>query len=321
MRTIAHVMAGNAAERTPLWLMRQAGRYLPEYRAYRSQFPDFMEFCATHEALIHVTMQPLKRWPLDAAIIFSDILILPHVLGQKVRFLPDHGPLLAAPNWEHFLEQKLTPRHVTATLGAIADVKVLIPITCTLFGFAGAPWTLLRYMFSGSRAGDGKALAAWGYTEMGQRVIGHLEDVIVDWLTLQLNAGCDVVQLFDSWAADVPEKDRAYWLWEPVQRIINRLPANRVLYFGKGVEREATCLNGCALGLGPSVDPVTFSSEHVLQGNLDPEALVSGHFDKEVYRLINGMKDKPYIFNLGHGVLPHTPVEHVDRLVEIIQCK
>lgn len=319
-RIIAHVMTGQAAERAPMWLMRQAGRYLPEYRAYRSQFPDFMDFCATREAVVHVTMQPLKRWPLDGAIIFSDILVIPHVLGQKVRFLPDHGPQLDAPNWEDFLEQKLTKDHVKATLGAIADVKASISPTCTLFGFAGAPWTLLRYMFSGSRVGDGKALAAWGYTETGQRVLHHLEDIIVDWLMFQLEAGCDVIQLFDSWAADVPEGDRSYWLWEPVQRIIDRLPPHRMIYFAKGAEKEAAHLKGCALGLGSTVDPVTFQSGHVLQGNLAPERLVLGDFDAEVHRLLQGMAGKPYIFNLGHGVLPNTPVEHVDRLVELLKC-
>lgn len=322
MRTIQHIMQGNIVEGPPpMWLMRQAGRYLPEYRALRANFPDFMEFCQTREALVQATLQPLQRWPLDGAIIFSDILILPHVLGQKVGFLPDHGPRLEAPNWHYFLSQKLEKAHVSATLGAIEDVKNAIASTCTLFGFAGAPWTLLRYMFTGSRGDDSNALIHWGRSETGMRVLHHLENIIVDWLSFQLEAGCDVVQLFDSWAADVPENERTYWLWEPVQRIINRLPPHTVMYFGKGLEKEATILKDCAFGLGPSVDPVTFPGKYVLQGNLSPELLVSGDFDIETKRLIHGMINKPYIFNLGHGVLPNTPIQHVDRLVELVKCR
>lgn len=320
-RAVVSVMQGCAAEGPPpMWMMRQAGRYLPEYRSYRAQFPDFMEFCQTREAIFEATMQPLRRWPLDASIIFSDILILPHVLGQQVSFLPDHGPSLVQPNWENFLDQKLEKNHVYATLEAIGDVRKAIDPTCTLFGFAGAPWTLLRYMYTGSRSDNSGDLAEWGHTETGRRVINHLEDIIVDWLTFQLEAGCDVVQLFDSWAADVPLAEQAYWLWEPAQRIINRLPPHTVLYFGKGVEKESRCLTGCALGVGPSVDPVAFQTAHTLQGNLAPDLLVRGDFDDEVTRLISGMAGRPYIFNLGHGVLPNTPIEHVNRLVELVKC-
>lgn len=321
-RTIQHIMQGYSIEGSPpMWLMRQAGRYLPEYRAIRAHFPDFMTFCQTKDVLVEVTLQPLRRWSFDAAIIFSDILILPHVMGQYVNFLPNHGPQLAPPCWGDFLQHKLEKSHVLPTLEAIADVKKAIPSTCTLFGFAGAPWTLLRYMFTGSRSTDSSQLAEWGGTAEGQKVLKHLEDTIVNWLTWQLEAGCDVVQLFDSWAADVLPSHRDFWLWGPAQRIIDRLPANTVLYFGKGVEIEALGLKNCALGLGPDVNPVHFPSKRVVQGNLSPELLMAGSFDDPVQRLIEGMSGRPYIFNLGHGILPGTPLQHVDRLVELVTCK
>lgn len=321
-RTIVEILKGKCIEGPPpMWMMRQAGRYLPEYRKLRKDFPDFMSFCQNVEAVVEATLQPLRRWPFDASIIFSDILLIPHLLGQTVTFTKGIGPELIKPNWETFLEAEWTPNMVKPTLTAIKELRNKIPNTCTLFGFAGAPWTLLRYMYTGNRSDPCEGLLQWGETDLGKHVIHKLEQCIVKLLTWQLEAGCDVIQLFDSWAADVPQEKQSYWLWRSAQNIINQLPPHSVIYFGKGVELQASQnLKNCGLSLSSSINPLDIHTTHPLQGNLDPLKLVSSNFHDDVSTLIQNMQGKPFIFNLGHGILPQTPIQHVDELVELVTC-
>ncbi|NBT85042.1 MAG: uroporphyrinogen decarboxylase [Alphaproteobacteria bacterium] len=333
---LVEALRGISKAPPPIWLMRQAGRYLPEYMAERQKFPDFMEFCFNSDVVTKVTLQPIERFDFDAAIIFSDILTIPHFLGQTVKFEKGHGPILARVEWDHFLKngknKDLSPEY-QPLFKAIQDVKSALHSGKGLIGFAGSPWTIATYMIGGGKSKDFSEIVKFAETET--EIFNEILDLLTDqvtWLLLgQIKAGCDVVQIFDSWAAAVPAQHREQWLWQPLRKIYNALkavyPETPIIYYGKGVSLDypklISDLSDLCFGLDQSVDVKwahsTIQKFAPVQGNLDPEKLVTGDFEKDVRGILENLSAGPFVFNLGHGILPATPIQHVYQLIELIR--
>lgn len=325
----------------PLWMMRQAGRYLPEYRALRKKADHFWNLCFTPELAAEVTLQPIRRFQFDAAIIFSDILVIPKALGQSVDFLPDHGPKLEkielstftkSTQWEHF-DEELMPVYE-----AISLVRKELDASCALIGFAGAPWTLATYMLDlGNKKKDKKeysqSLRLLDQPQEFQGLFTLLTDSIARHLINQIKAGAQVVQIFESWASVVPESLRKQVLFEPLAKIVHQIrqyyPQVPIIYFGKGVnghypelmEKYFSNEKNIALSLDSETD-VMWAHKHIqlqacLQGNLDPIVLREGgeKMGLHVHRILSNLSHRPFIFNLGHGILPDTPIENVEQVI------
>ena len=335
-KPIIAALRRQAVARVPIWLMRQAGRYLPEYRAVRAQAKSFLELCLTPEQAVEVTLQPIRRFPLDAAIIFSDILVVPHALGQTVTFEEGRGPVLdpvrsAAEVRELSLDrlsQILAPVAV-----AIEAVRRELPAHVALFGFAGAPWTVASYMVEGGGGSDFAIAKTWAYCE--PESFGALIDLLVDattaYLLQQVEAGAEVLQIFDSWAGVLSPMALERWALRPTAEIVQRVKAKRpdvpIVVFPRGIgaaytRYAAEC--GCdGLSLDTTVAPEWVSalqSSVTLQGNLDPLALVAGGdaMRAEATHILERLGTGPFVFNLGHGILPQTPPEHVAALCELV---
>lgn len=317
----------------PVWMMRQAGRYLPEYKEVRKRYDDFMQFCFSVDDVVKVTLQPVQRFPLDAAIIFSDILVIPHVLGQRVWFEPDHGPKLANIDFDRFLlkadhvsfEQALAP-----IADAIAKVRASLDATKALIGFSGAPWTLLTYMISKGKTADFKNVLnfARDHSELFSKLQALLEEKVAELLCLHLSAGANVIQIFESWAMAVPVDLREMYLYAPLRRIVfairSRYPNAPIIYYARGVSDDYVHLSDLdiAFGVDETADIVELRKQMphvVLQGNLSPTKLLNGDFEGDLERILSGMQGSPYVFNLGHGINKDTPVHHVERMIEIVQ--
>lgn len=328
---------GRTSERPPVWIMRQAGRYLPEYRELRSRVADFLELCYTPELAAEVTMQPLRRFDLDAAILFSDILVIPDALGQKVRFEAGEGPLLepvsaatiSALRPEQALE-KLAP-----VLETLRLVKSQLASDKTLIGFCGSPWTVATYMIGGRGSADQAAARLFALREPQAFavLIDLLVETSIEYLAAQFRAGADVVQLFESWAFNLDEVDFAARVIEPNRRIVEGLRRliqdAPVIGFPRGAAgmigsyAKATGVN--MLGLDYAM-PLEFAANALprtlgVQGNLDPLRLVAGgaQMEDRARDIIAAFRDRPHVFNLGHGIVPETPVAHVSRLIEIVK--
>ena len=321
-----------------LWLMRQAGRYLPEYRKLRAEADTFLDLCFTPDLAVEVTLQPLRRFGFDGAILFSDILVVPHALGQKVWFEEGSGPRLEALNGPSDLG-KLSPDALHAALAPVYETlrrlrTALTPKT-TLIGFAGAPWTVASYMIEGGSTRDFARTKAWAYgdSESFQRLITLLVDATVDYLSAQVEAGAEALQIFDSWAGILPADALRRWSLAPIKEIISRVrsrhPAVPIIVFprGSGISYQAFAqeAEAQALSLDTSV-PVDWACsalprDIVLQGNLDPIYLIVGGsaLRRATLDLLAAMQNRRFIFNLGHGILPTTPPEHVAELVEIVR--
>lgn len=320
----------------PIWLMRQAGRYLPEYMAERQKFPDFMEFCFNSDVVTKVTLQPIERFDFDAAIIFSDILTIPHFLGQTVTFEKSHGPILVKVNWADFLkdsDQKDLSNRYQPLFRSIQDVRGALASDKALIGFAGSPWTIATYMIGGGKSKSFSEVVKFAETEteIFNGILNLLTDQVIKLLLGQIKAGCDVVQIFDSWAAAVPNHHREEWLWQPLRKIYRAIkavyPETPVIYYGKGVALDypdlISTLPGLCFGLDQSVEPkwanTTIQKFAPVQGNLDPEKLVRGDFQKDVQGILESLSAGPFVFNLGHGILPETPIQHVHQLIEQVR--
>jgi uroporphyrinogen decarboxylase len=319
--------------------MRQAGRYLPEYRELRNRTEDFLEFCYTPNMVVEATLQPIRRFGFDAAIIFSDILVIPHGLGQGVRFEPGTGPILDAITDGRELA-KLDVAHLEAHLAsvyeAISETASSLPPQVSLIGFAGAPWTLASYMVEGGSSRDFSAVKGWAYRdpESFGRLIEILIGAVAEHLISQIAAGAEVLQLFDSWAGVLPEEAFQRWCVEPTKAIVARVkavyPDVPIIGFPN---RAGMLYREYAANTG--VDAVSIDSTIPLseakrlqglvavQGNLDPVLLIAGGeaMDTAVRTIIAALRDGPFVFNLGHGVLPQTPPEHVARLVELVRSE
>ena len=331
-------LTGETAMPPPIWLMRQAGRYLPEYREVRGKVPSFLDLCLTPALAAEVTLQPLRRFAFDAAIVFSDILIVPYALGQRVEFVEGEGPRLEpvsdgsaiARLEEHHASSRLAPVYET-----VERVVAALPPSTPLIGFCGAPWTVATYMVEGGGSKDQAAARALAYRE--PETFQHLIDILVEasarYLIGQAQAGCRALQIFDSWAGSLPEDEFARWCIAPTRAIVGRvkaeLPNTPVIGFPRGAgplaERYAAEAGVDAIGCDTSL-PVAWVRDRLqtrlpVQGNLDPVLLLAGGpaLDARVTAILEALGPGPFIFNLGHGILPDTPIEHVTRLVELVK--
>ncbi len=323
--------------RPPIWLMRQAGRYLPEYRALRQQASDFLQFCYTPELASEATLQPVSRYGLDAAILFSDILVVPDALGCRVRFEESSGPKLAPLRDAAAIERLQRPidlDRLAPVYAALRQVRRILPDGTAVIGFAGAPWTLAAYMVEGaSTPGFYTARAfALAQPEIFARLIELLSTAVFEHLAAQIDAGADVVQLFDSWAGVLPEAEFVRWCIAPAARIAARLKARHpdvpIIAFPRGAgvlyQRFAATVPVDAVSLDSGV-PLSWARDVLppvcLQGNLDPAALVAGGnvACREARRIVEALGERPFVFNLGHGVLPQTDPAAVGALVEYVK--
>jgi len=333
---IVEALRGKPQATPPLWMMRQAGRYLPEYLAERENIPDFMEFCFNADVTTKVTLQPIRRFDFDAAIIFSDILTIPHLLGQTVRFEKGHGPILQKVSWSDFVDASIDKDLGTKyqpLFQSIQNVRAALSAEKALIGFAGSPWTIGTYMIGCGKSRDFSPIIDFAEKEapIFNRLLDLLTNQVIQLLLGQIQAGCDVVQIFDSWASVVPKQNRRQWLWNPLEKIYKALkkvyPEVPIIYYGKGVSLDYPALiselPGLCFGLDQSVD-VSWARESIqkfapVQGNLDPEKLVSGDFKKDLAHILETLGQGPFVFNLGHGILPQTPIAHVYQMIEQVR--
>jgi uroporphyrinogen decarboxylase len=328
---------GQRQERPPIWIMRQAGRYLPEYREIRTKAKNFLELCYTPDLATEVTLQPLRRFDLDAAILFSDILVIPDALGQSVRFEAGEGPVLDPVDVGSIagLGRKMDPLdHLAPVLETVRRLRAALPPQKTLIGFCGSPWTVATYMIGGKGSPDQAAarLFALRHPEAFASLLDILVETSINYLVAQFEAGADVVQLFESWALNLDDDVFTSRVIEPNRRIVAgvraRIPSAPIIGFPRGaagnLARYAAETGVNALGLDyatPLEFARTLSPALPVQGNLDPLRLVAGgaQLDARVDAIIAAFADRPHIFNLGHGIVPETPIEHVARLVDRVK--
>ncbi|MCD7058427.1 uroporphyrinogen decarboxylase [Pelagibacterium xiamenense] len=328
---------GIRQEKPPVWIMRQAGRYLPEYRAVREKAGGFLDLCFNPDFATEVSLQPLRRFDLDAAILFSDILVIPHALGQPVRFAAGEGPLLE-PLDANAIDQ-LTPETALEQLEpvfeAVSRIKSALADDKTLIGFCGAPWTVATYMLGGKGSPDQAAarLFALQHPEAFAALIDILVEVSARYLIAQFRAGADIVQIFESWALNLDEDAFVHYVLGPNARIVERvradIPDAPIIGFPRGaagmIGRYATETGVNVLGLDFSM-PVGFANKMLpetltVQGNLDPLRVVAGgkQMEDRARAIVDGFKNRPHIFNLGHGITPQTPIEHVEVLIRAVK--
>ncbi len=337
-KRLLKVLKGETLSPPPIWLMRQAGRYLPEYRETRAKAADFLDLCDRPDLAAEVTLQPLRRYPLDAAIVFADILLVPRALGQHVEFREGEGPVLDAietPERIERLSAEELHRRLAPVYETLDRVSTALDPEVALLGFAGAPFTVATYMIEGGSPGaiPKARLFAYEHPQAFGRLIGLLTESTIGYLRRQIDAGADAVQLFDSWAGGLPDEAFDAWCIEPARRIVEALgqshPAAPVIGFPRGAgaccERYFQHSSVTALGLDTGMD-LTFARERLqsmgpVQGNLDPLALVVGGeaLEQAVRLRLHRLGGGPYIFNLGHGVVPQTPPEHVAELCRLVQ--
>ncbi len=330
------VLRGEKAEKTPIWLMRQAGRYLPEYRALRETKGGFLELALDPEAAAEVTLQPIRRFGFDGAILFSDILIIPFALGQDLRFEAGEGPRLSPPLAEAPLAA-LTPdsARLQPVYRTVEKVAASLPEETTFLGFAGSPWTVSTYMIAGQGSREQAEARRYAYRDPGafQEIIGRIAEATVDYLSGQIEAGVEAVQLFDSWAGSLSPAQFERWVIAPTASIVaglkTRHPDVPVIGFPKGAGGKlpayARETGVDAIGLDETVDPVwaaaSLPDSMPVQGNLDPLALIAGGeaLETAVGRILSSLAGRPHIFNLGHGILPDTPIPHVEQLLQLVR--
>ena len=329
---LLNVLRGERPARPPLWLMRQAGRYLPEYRALRAHKGGFLDLCYDSEAAAEVTLQPIQRFGFDGAILFSDILVVPHALGQDLWFEEGEGPRLAPPlTGADLASLTPVPERLAPVIETVRRVRASLPPQTTFLGFAGSPWTVATYMVAGAGSKDHAAARRMAYQNPAKfgAIIEALIETSVDYLSAQISAGVDAVQLFDSWAGSLSPQQFRQWVIEPNARIVQALkarhPETPIIGFPKGAGAKlidyALGTGVDALGLDETIDPVWAQRELPaglpVQGNLDPLALIAGggDLDRAVDTILEALSGRPHIFNLGHGILPDTPIAHVERLV------
>ena len=337
-KPLLRALKGESCDPPPIWLMRQAGRYLPEYRKVRAQAGSFLDLCYTPELAIEVTLQPIRRFGFDASILFSDILVVPHALGQSVGFEEGSGPRLdPLQSVEDIgrLSREGALERLAPVLETVRGLSAALPKEVTLIGFAGAPWTVASYMVEGGSSRDFLLAKGWAFRDpegFGQ-LIDLLVDATVDYLDAQVTAGAEVLQIFDSWASALPAVAMRRWSLEPIKRIVSgvkaRHPEVPVIVFpravGIGYETFARSCGADALSLDSTV-PLDWAAEAlggsvVLQGNLDPVVLLSGGAElrESVGEILGAMRGRAFVFNLGHGILPQTPVEHVEELIALVR--
>ena len=333
--------AGAAITPPPIWLMRQAGRYLPEYRELRAKAGSFLQLCYSPTMAAEVTLQPIRRFGFDAAILFSDILVVPHALGQELDFKEGEGPRLE-PIRSAMDLARLDPRRTPEKFGKIfetvARVRDGLPQDTALIGFCGAPWTVATYMVTGQGSTDQAEARLWAYRdpEGFGRLIDLITDVSIEYLSGQILAGADVVQIFDSWAGSLPGDELETWVIGPTRRMVatlrKRHPEVPIIGFPRGagvhvphyIDETGIDGIGCDTTMPlPELKDRIADLGVVMQGNLDPLLLVVGGeaMERRVVEILREAAGAPFIFNLGHGIVPQTPPEHVARLVELVRTR
>ncbi len=335
------VLRGQRLSPPPLWLMRQAGRYLPEYRQVRAQASGFLDLCYSSALAAEVTLQPLRRFELDAAIVFADILLIADALGQRVAFEEGQGPVLEALASVDDIERLDGDRigdHLAPVYETVQRVAAALPQVCegaTLIGFAGAPWTVAAYMIEGRGSREFGAARAWAYSE--PKGFAQLMDLLVsataEYLIGQVDAGAEVLQLFDSWAGVLSENGFRRCCIAPTAEIVRRVheahPEVPVIGFPRGAgplladyaaETGVSCV-GIDTAMSATWAAAAIGPGCAVQGNLDPHALVAGGapLDAEVDAVLEALGARPFVFNLGHGILPQTPPQHVADLVSRVR--
>jgi uroporphyrinogen decarboxylase len=329
-------LRGERAESPPVWFMRQAGRYLPEYRALRADKGGFLDLVYDSEAACEVTLQPIRRFGFDGAILFSDILIVPHAMGQKLEFLAGEGPKLSPPLVESELAGlSADPSRYDPVYQTVRLCREQLAPDVTMLGFAGSPWTVATYMIAGEGSRDQHAARAMAYADPDkvEAIIGAIIDQTVGYLRGQIDAGAEAVQLFDSWAGSLAPDEFDRWVIEPNARIVAAIkdshPDIPVIGFPKGagekLPRYAERTGVDAVGLDETLDPewahAALPKGMPVQGNLDPMLLLAGgdRVDHTIRHILSALADRPHVFNLGHGIDRHTPIAHVEHALGVLR--
>jgi uroporphyrinogen decarboxylase len=332
---------GRALVPPPIWLMRQAGRYLPEYRATRAAAGSFLDLCYNPALAAEVTLQPIRRYGFDAAILFSDILVVPDALGQRLEFLEGEGPKLeplrSADELKR-LDVGAAERKFAIVFEIVARLRQDLPSETALIGFCGAPWTVATYMVEGGGSSDHAQARSWAYRDPDgfAALIDILVEVSIEYLDGQVKAGAGALQIFDSWAGILPDDQFARWVVAPTVRIVRALKARHpdipVIGFPRGAGGNAasfiseTGVDGMSCDTAMPIHVMAAlarSSQRVVQGNLDPLLLVAGGaaLERRVGEILAALRDVPFVFNLGHGIVPETPPENVAKLVELVRAR
>ncbi len=337
-RKLVRALKGEAVSPPPFWFMRQAGRYLPEYREIRQTATSFLDFCYTPDLAVEVTLQPLRRLQADAAIMFSDILVIPDALGQQVAFREGEGPVLEPVRDAEALAKLDMGRlhdHLAPVYEILTRLRREIPDETALIGFAGAPWTIAIYMVEGRGGTECGRARTWAYQDPDGfgKLIDLLVQSISSYLIRQVEAGAEVLQLFDSWAGVLSETQFRRWIIEPNRQIVERVkavhPEIPIIGFPRNAGAlyrdfvEQTGVDGVSLD---HTVPLNWAKEQLqplctVQGNLDNHILLAGGqaLEESVEILLKTFSDGPFVFNLGHGILPSTPPENVERVAELIR--
>ena len=334
---LLRTLRGENCPQRPVWLMRQAGRYLPEYRTLRADKGGFLELVYDSDAAAEVTLQPIRRFGFDGAILFSDILIVPFAMGQDLAFLAGEGPALSPRLVDASLESlEAVPKRLTAIYETVAKVKAGLGPESTLLGFAGSPWTVATYMVAGEGSRDQHETRAMAYRDPGafRAIIDAIAGVTVDYLAGQVAAGAEAVQLFDSWAGSLAPAEFERWVIAPNARIVEalkaRFPDLPVIGFPKGSGEKlpayARETGVDAVGIDETIDPLwaaqALPEGLPVQGNLDPLLLLAGgaELDMQAQRILDCFAARPHVFNLGHGIGKETPVAHVEQLLATVRA-
>jgi uroporphyrinogen decarboxylase len=329
-------LRGQNVRPRPAWLMRQAGRYLPEYRALRAEKGGFLALVYDSAAAAEITLQPIRRYGMDGAILFSDILIVPYAMGQDLEFLVGEGPHLSPRLVDVSLESlSAVPDRLSPIYETVKLVKAALPADKTMLGFAGSPWTVATYMVAGEGSRDQHETRAMAYRDPAafQAIIDAITAVTIDYLAGQIVAGAEAVQLFDSWSGSLAPSEFERWVIAPNARIVaaiaKRFPQVPVIGFPKGAGEKlpayARETGVQALGLDETIDPLwaakALPDGLPVQGNLDPLLLIAGgaELERQALRILEAFADRPHVFNLGHGIGQTTPLEHVGQLLALVR--
>ncbi len=329
-------LRGINGNKRPIWLMRQAGRYLPEYRALRAEKGGFLALVYDSDAAAEVTLQPIRRFGFDGAILFSDILIVPYAMGQNLEFLTGEGPRMSPRLVDSALEAlSAVPGRLTPIYETVAKVKAALSSDRTLLGFAGSPWTIATYMVAGEGSRDQHETRALAYRDPAafQAIIDAIVAVTIDYLAGQITAGAEAVQLFDSWAGSLAPAEFERWVIAPnaaiVKALHKRCSGIPIIGFPKGSGEKlpayARETEVDALALDETIDPLwaakVLPAGLPVQGNLDPLLLLAGgeELDRQTRVVLDAFAERPHVFNLGHGIGQFTPIEHVEQLLGVVR--
>ncbi|RVU05022.1 uroporphyrinogen decarboxylase [Novosphingobium umbonatum] len=333
---LLETLLGKPAKQRPIWLMRQAGRYLPEYRALRAEKGGFLALVYDSAAAAEITLQPLKRFGFDGAILFSDILIVPYAMGQNLEFLVGEGPRMSPRLVDHALNGlQAVPERLSPIYETVRQVVAQLGPDKTMLGFAGSPWTIATYMVAGEGSRDQHETRAYAYRDPQafQAIIDAIVEVTIDYLLGQIEAGAEAVQLFDSWAGSLAPREFERWVIAPNAAIVAGVKAKAphvpIIGFPKGAGEKlpayARETGVDAVGIDETIDPLWAARElptsMPVQGNLDPLLLLSGGAELEAraIEVLEAFADRPHVFNLGHGIGQTTPIAHVEQLLNVVR--